>query len=195
MKRGQALSLPSSEYALTGAGGHQLIELGFLGEAVLERNQRATVLDQAAAGIGIGDVAHLVTGDLQKRRKQIPILVGLAQHDDELRVGDHDAGFGRIQQIGDILRDCRGERTSLTESHPDRREELSGKVILKHGMELIDEDVGTLALLPVQRGSVQNRIGDDQKAGCFQVFAQTMGVEYDNTLPVPSAELPAPVYL
>ena len=126
MKRGQALSLSSSEYALAGAGGHQLIELGFLGEAVLERNQSAAVFDQTAAGIGVGDIAHLVMRDFQQRGQQIPVLIGLAQHDDELRVGDHDTGFGRMQQIGYILGNGSGECTSLTEPHPDGSEKLGG---------------------------------------------------------------------
>ena len=182
IEREQALSLSSGEYTLTGAGGHQLIELGFLGESVLKRNQNTTVFDQTAAGIGIGDITHLVTRNFQQRRKQIPVLIGLAQHDDELRVGDHDTGFGRMQKIGYILGNGRGERTSLTEPHPDGSEELGGKVILEHSMELVDEDMSALTLLPVQSGSVQNRVRNNQQAGSFQVLAQAMGVENDDSL-------------
>lgn len=56
---GQALSLPLRESALAGSCGHQLIELGILGETVDKRHKGAAILDEAAPSVSVGDIAHL----------------------------------------------------------------------------------------------------------------------------------------
>ena len=53
---------PFGKDTLAGGGGHQLIQLGISGEPIGEGHQRGAVLNQAAACVCIGDVAHLRIG-------------------------------------------------------------------------------------------------------------------------------------
>ena len=57
--------IPSScKFALAWARGHKLIEFGILWEPIDEGYQRRAVFNQSAAGVGIGDIAHLLIGDV-----------------------------------------------------------------------------------------------------------------------------------
>jgi len=76
-----------------------LVELCVLGEAVDERHESAAVFNEAGTGFHIGDVVHLLIGDVQEPTQLLPVRCCLVQHDDELGVGKHGAGLHRIQQI------------------------------------------------------------------------------------------------
>ena len=66
--------------------------------------------DQTAPGVGVGDIAHLLIGDIQKLCQLLPVRGRLIEHDDELRVGKHGAGLHGIQQIFHVLGDGRWDR-------------------------------------------------------------------------------------
>ena len=55
-----------SEHTLAGARCHQLVELCVLREPVDKRNQCPAIADQTAAGIRVGNIAHLLVGDVQE---------------------------------------------------------------------------------------------------------------------------------
>lgn len=80
-----------------GLGCHELVELGVLREAVDERHERTAVSEQAAACVGVGDVAHLLGADAQKIAEFLTVGGRLAEHHDELRVGEHGGGQHRVQ--------------------------------------------------------------------------------------------------
>lgn len=70
---------------------HPPIKLGILGEAVDERHKGIAYLHQAMTGFCVGDVVHLLLGDIEQRRQLLPIAGSLIVHDDKLRVGKHTA--------------------------------------------------------------------------------------------------------
>ena len=61
-------------------------------------------------------------------------------------------------------------------------EKGGGKLVLKHHMELVDKDVGALALLPVQGDAVEHGVGNDKVADGLQLFAQAVDVEHHHPL-------------
>lgn len=105
---GMALPLRIAEHALAGARRHQAVKLGIFGETVDKRHQRRAVLDQPAACVGVGDIAHLFVGDVQKLRELGTVGERLIEHDYELGVGEHRARLHGIQQVFHILRDGSG---------------------------------------------------------------------------------------
>ena len=157
--------LLAAEYAFTGLGRHQGIELGVTGESVDERHQGAAIPDEAAASVRIGDIAHLLVGDIEELRQLCPVGRRLVQHDDKLRVREHGAGLDGIQKVLHVLGDSSRVGPTLSKLPPCGIKENAALLILKHHMELVDEHMGALAPFPVEGDAVEDRIGDDQGTG------------------------------
>ena len=85
-------------------GRHQFIELCILREGIGEWNNIARAPNQPAACRDIGDVAKLVIGDVQQLGQLLAVGGALVQHDQKFRVGQHQAGGVRAQQLVHILR-------------------------------------------------------------------------------------------
>lgn len=49
-------------------------------------------------------------------------------------------------------------------------------------MELVNKDMGALALLPVQRHAVEHGVRDHQQAGGLELGIETVNVEHHDTL-------------
>ena len=60
-------------------GGHQLVQAGVAGEAVLEGNDVPGTADESAARRHIGDVPQLGVGDVQEARQLVTVCGGLIQ--------------------------------------------------------------------------------------------------------------------
>lgn len=178
--------LSSCKFTLTGARGHQLIELRIMREAIDERHQRRAVFDQPAACISVGDIAHLLAGNIQEFGQLTAVGCRLVEHDDKLGVREHGAGLDGIQQILYILGNGGGIGISLAELSPGRVKELGRELIFKHHVELIDKHVGSLALFPVECYTVEHGVSDDQQAGGFKLCAKAVNVKDDNALPMHS---------
>ena len=157
--------LLAAKYTLAGLGGHQSVKPGITGKTVDERHQGAAIPDEAAARVRIGNVAHLLIGNVQQLRQLCPVGRGLAQHHKELGVGEHGAGLDGIQQVLHILGDSRGISATLSELPPCAVKENAALLIFKHHMELVDEHMGALAPFPVEGDAVEDGIGDDQGTG------------------------------
>ena len=65
-------------------GGHQLVQAGVAGKAVLEGDDVPGAADEAAARRHIGDVPQLGVGDVQEARQLVTVCGGLIQQDEEL---------------------------------------------------------------------------------------------------------------
>ena len=55
-------------------------------ELIDERDERRTVLNQTAACVSIGDIAHLLIGNVEKPCELLAVRRCLVQHDNKLRV-------------------------------------------------------------------------------------------------------------
>lgn len=141
--------MTSRKAAFTGSRGHKLVHLRVLWEPVDERHQSGAVADQAAAGVGIGDVAELLLGNVQQLCQPHPVRRSLIQHDHELGVGEHGGCLHGVQEVLHILRDGRRIGVSLTEHSPRRVKEIGAVLIGVQDVELVDEDVRPLTALPV----------------------------------------------
>ena len=166
----------------TGAGGHKLVELGIFRKTVDERNQGTAVFDKAGTGFHIGDVVHLLVGNIQEFAQLFPVRCRLIQHDNEFGVGKHGAGLNRIQQIFHILGNCCGKSVALSELPPCRVEEGGGKLIFKNHMEFVNEYMGSFSFLPVQGHTVQHSVCNDQQAGGLQLRPQAVNVKHHHPL-------------
>ena len=49
-------------------------------------------------------------------------------------------------------------------------------------MKFVDEDVGALALLPVEGNTVEDGVCDHQQSRRLQLFTKAVNIEYDDAL-------------
>ena len=105
-------------------GRHQFIELCVLREGICERHDVARTANQPAACGDVGDVAQLVVGDVQQLRQFLAVGGALVQHDQKLRVGQHQAGGVGAQQFVHILRQSGHKSVVLADTLPQLVEKV-----------------------------------------------------------------------
>lgn len=110
-------------------GGHQLVQAGVAGEAVLEGDDVPGAADKAAARRHIGDVPQLGVGDVQEARQLVPVGGGLVQEDQKLRVGQHKAGGVGAEQFLHILRQPCHQAVVLADALPQLVKEIGAVLI------------------------------------------------------------------
>ena len=110
-------------------GRHQFIELCILWEGIGEWNNVARAANQPAACRDIGDVAKLVVGDVQQFRQFRAVGGALVQHYQKLRVGQHQAGGVRAQQLVHILRQPGHKTVVFADAFPQLIKEISAVLI------------------------------------------------------------------
>ena len=159
---------------------HPPIKLGILGEAVDERHKGVAYLHQAVAGFGVGDVAHLLFGYVEKRCKLFPVACGLVVHDYEFGVGEHASRGGVVQQIFHVLGNAGGEGVALAEPAPGGGEEHAAVRVLIYNMEFIKIHMGAAARPPVLRHAVENSIRYNKQTHCFELLPKVENVIYQN---------------
>ena len=103
-------------------GGHQLVQAGVAGEAVLEGDDVPGAADEAAARRHIGDVPQLGVGDVQESRQLITVCGGLIQQDEEFAVRQHEAGCIGTEKFLHILRQPCHKAVSCTLLRQSRME-------------------------------------------------------------------------
>ena len=86
-------------------GGHQFIQ-PVLREVIHKGHDGAAALDEAAAGVHIGNVGELVVRDVQQPGQFRPVRRRLVEHDEELAVGQHGPGGVGLQEVVHILCDA-----------------------------------------------------------------------------------------
>ena len=124
----------------------------------------------------------MLVGDVQELRELGTVGKRLIEHDHELGVGEHGARLHGIQQVFHILRDGGGITVALAELPPCGVEENAALFVFKHDMKFVDEDVGALALLPVESDTVEDGVGDHQQSRRLQLLAKAVNIEYDDAL-------------
>ena len=110
--------LSSSHAVLSRLCGHQLIKPRIPWELIDKGHKGAPVLYQAAPCVRIGDIAHLLVGDVQKLCQFLLVGCRLIEHHDKLAVGKHGAGKHGIQQILHVLGNGVGKGVSFPEAPP-----------------------------------------------------------------------------
>ena len=110
-------------------GRHQFIELCILREGIGEWNNIARAPNQPAACGDVGDVAQLVVGDVQQLRQFLTVSGALVQHDQKLRVRQHQAGGVGAQQLVHILRQPGHKTVVLADAFPQLVEEIGAVLI------------------------------------------------------------------
>lgn len=90
---------------LSGLGGHDAIELGVLGEAILEGQNDAAIEQQTFALAALRDIGELVRGDAQLFSQNLTVSGSLVEHVDVVAVLENVLDFLGSQQVFDVLRD------------------------------------------------------------------------------------------
>lgn len=132
-------------------------------ESVDKRYKGAAVLDKSATCVRVGNIAHLLIGNVQEFQEFPAIGSSLIEHNHKFRVGEHCACLYGIEQILHILRNSGRVAVSLSELPPRRVKEDTALLVFKYNMKFVDKDMSSLAFLPVERNTVQNGIGNNQK--------------------------------
>ena len=89
----------STDLSFTGRCRHQTVQLGILGNGIDEWDERAAHTQKPVSGLGVGDIAHLLVGDVQELRELGTVGKRLIEHNHELGVGEHGARLHGIQQV------------------------------------------------------------------------------------------------
>ena len=108
---------------------HQFIELCILREGIGEWNNVARAANQPAACGDVGDVAKLVVGDVQQLRQFLAVCGALVQHDQKLRVCQHQAGGVGAQQLVHILRQPGHKSVVLADAFPQLVEKIRAVLV------------------------------------------------------------------
>lgn len=82
-------------------------------------------------GLRVGDIAHLVFGDIEQFSQFRPVRGGLVEQHQKLTVGKHEPGCLGAQALLHILRGGGQGRAVLAKPLPRFVEELGGVVILE----------------------------------------------------------------
>ena len=96
---------PDGAICVRGLGSHQFIQ-PVLREVVHEGYDSTATLDEAAAGVHVGDVGELVVRNVQQPGQFCPVRRRLVEHDEELAVGQHGPGGVGLQEVVHILCDA-----------------------------------------------------------------------------------------
>ena len=91
----------------------------------------AAALDEAAAGVHIGNVGELVVRDVQQPGQLRPVRRRLVEHDEELAVGQHGPGGVGLEQVVHILCDAGAAGPILTDTFPEGEQEVCAVLVLK----------------------------------------------------------------
>ncbi len=110
-------------------GGHQAVELRILGEVVGKGHQISCAADQAAASRHVGDVPQLGVRDVQQFGQLFPVGGALVKHDQEFRVGQHQAGGIRAQQFIHVLGHTGDQAVVLADALPELIEEIGAVLV------------------------------------------------------------------
>ena len=143
-------------------GGHQLVQAGVAGEAVLKGDDVPGAADEAAARRHIGDVRKLGVGDVQEARQLVTVCGGLIQQDEEFAVRQHEAGCIGTEQFLHILRQPCHETVVFADALPQLVEKVGAVLIAEQQVEFVRKHPGGLALLPVLNHPVEDGVQRDQ---------------------------------
>ena len=172
------LPFPPFSYLLhlTRFRGNQTIQFRILLETVHEWNKRASVPQQPAARLGIGDVACLVFGDMEQLDELFRVPHGLIEHDHALGVGYHGTAMDGVQQKFHVLGGCHGKTGPFPIPPPCAIEEFRAMLAAQHHMEFIGDQMGSFAAAPVVGDPVDHGVCNHEGADGFQLPAQARNV-------------------
>ena len=139
-------------------GRHQAVELSIFREAIGERHDVARAPNQPAACGDIRHIAKLVVGNVQQLRQFLAVGGALVQHYQKLRVGQHQAGGVRAQQLVHILRQSGHKSVVLADAFPQLVKEIGAVLIAEQNIKLIAENPCSAPLFPVLDDAVINSI-------------------------------------
>ena len=112
-----------------GLGRHEAVQLRIPGETVGKGYQIPGAANQSAARRHIGDVPQLGVRDVQQFGQFRPIGGALVEHDQEFRVGQHQAGRIGAQQFVYILRHAGDQTVVLADALPEFVEEIGAVLV------------------------------------------------------------------
>ena len=163
------LPFPPFSYLLhlTRFRGNQTIQFRILLETVHEWNKRASVPQQPAARLGIGDVACLVFGDMEQLDELFRVPHGLIEHDHALGVGYHGTAMDGVQQKFHVLGGCHGKTGPFPIPPPCAIEEFRAMLAAQHHMEFIGDQMGSFAAAPVVGDPVDHGVCNHEGANGF----------------------------
>ena len=129
-----------------------------------ERHDGTAALDEAAAGVYIGDVGELVVRDVQQMRQFLPIRRRLIQQDEELRVCQHGPCRVGLEQVLNVLTDPGAASLILSHAFPEGEQEIGAVLMLEQQVDLVDIDPGV---------ALQPAVADDAVEDAVQHYQHT----------------------
>ncbi len=102
----------------------------------------------------MGDIFHLLRGDIELLRKDSPVARRLIEHEDKIRVFKDILHFAGSKQIFDVLRDCCGYAAPFSETLPDFNGIGGGLFLFQEKMKFVHKIPGGFPFCPVDGDAV-----------------------------------------
>ena len=117
----------------------------------------------------MGDIFHLLRGDVELLRKDSPVARRLIEHEDKIRVFKDILHFAGSKQILDILRNGCGYAAPFSETLPDFNGIGGGLFLFQEKMKFVHKIPGGFPFCPVDGVQIvryyhvihQNRVNAD----------------------------------
>ncbi len=102
----------------------------------------------------MGDIFHLLRGDIELLRKDSPVARRLIEHEDKIAVLKDILHFAGSKQIFDVLRDCCGYAAPFSETLPDFDGIGGGLFLFQEKMKFVHVVAGGFPFCPVDSDAV-----------------------------------------
>ena len=102
----------------------------------------------------MGDIFHLLRGDIELLRKDSPVARRLIEHEDKIAVLKDILHFAGSKQIFDVLRDCCGYAAPFSETLPDFDGIGGGLFLFQEKMKFVHVVAGGFPFRPVDSDAV-----------------------------------------
>ena len=154
-----------------------------------KRHDSASALNEAPAGVHVGDVGELIIRDVQQVRQFLPICGRLIQHDEKFAVGQHGAGRVRLEQVFDILADPRSASLILSHTLPQGEQEIGAVFMLEQQIDLVDIDPGIPLQPAVSDDAVEDAVQHHQHSHRQELLAKIPDIIAKNKLRIISLSM------
>ena len=151
-------------------------------KTVKERQDHVSVEDQPLARFGMGNVFHLLRGDIELPCKDFPVALRLIEHEDKIAVLKDILNFAAAQKVFDILRDGGWDPAPFTKTLPNLHGIGGGLFLFEEQMKLVHVVAGGFLFSPVYGYSVPHLILHNEHPQLFKLLSKLLDVKADKAV-------------
>ena len=130
----------------------------------------------------MGNVFHLLRGDIELPCKDFPVALRLIEHEDKIAVLKDILNFAAAQKVFDILRDSGWNTAPFSETLPNLHGIGGGLFLFEEQMKLVHVVAGGFLFSPVYGYSVPHLILHNEHPQLFKLLPKLLDVKADKAV-------------